>query len=111
MPSTLRRLLLVGALGSTVLVTTATGLPGPLGKSISWVRGLPEQPGIILLSDEEDLELRAKLLAAGALAVIPSTLSTAGLRETLAPETVPEGVAAGDVLLELGDPRWMDRGR
>ncbi|MDH3253712.1 MAG: sigma-54 dependent transcriptional regulator [Acidobacteriota bacterium] len=66
-----------------VLATRST-LPEPLEISVSEVRNLPDRPDVIVLSDEEDLGERTRLLAAGALAVIPRSLSPARLRETLA---------------------------
>jgi DNA-binding NtrC family response regulator len=67
-----------------LLFTTRAALPDPVEESISRFRTLAERSEVILLSDEEDLELRTRLLAAGALAVLPSSLSAEGLQETLA---------------------------
>ena len=67
-----------------LLFSTPAALPDPLEGSISEVRNLARRPEIILISDEEDLEIRARLLAAGALAVLPSSLSAERLQETLA---------------------------
>jgi DNA-binding NtrC family response regulator len=67
-----------------LLFTTRAALPDPVEESISRFRDLAERSEVILLSDEEDPELRARLLAAGALAVLPSSLSAESLRETLA---------------------------
>jgi DNA-binding NtrC family response regulator len=67
-----------------LLFTTHAALPEPVEESISRFRDLAERSEVILLSDEEDLELRARLLAAGALAVLPSNLPAESLQETLA---------------------------
>ena len=66
-----------------LILATRSTLPEPLEISLSEVRNLPDLPDVIVLSDEEDLTERARLLASGALAVIPRALSTARLRETL----------------------------
>ena len=66
-----------------LILATRSTLPEPLEISLSEVRNLPDRPDVIVLSDEEDLTERARLLASGALAVIPRSLSSARLRETL----------------------------
>jgi DNA-binding NtrC family response regulator len=67
-----------------LLLTTRAALPDPVEESIRRFRSLAAHSEVILLSDEEDLEFRARLLAAGALAVLPSSLSAESLQETLA---------------------------
>ena len=66
-----------------LLITTPRALPDPVESSISQVRDLPERPEVILLSDEEDREESAGLLAAGALTVIPHHLDAGNLQEAL----------------------------
>ena len=66
-----------------ILATRAT-LPEPLEISLAEVHNLPDRPDVVVLSDAEDLGLRARLLAAGAMAVIPRSLSDVRLSETLA---------------------------
>jgi DNA-binding NtrC family response regulator len=67
-----------------LVVATRPTLPEPFAASISEIRDLPDRPEVIVLSDEGDLDIRARLLASGALAVIPRSLSAARLGETLA---------------------------
>lgn len=57
-------------------------LPGPAAATISAIRELPERPELVLFVDWEDGEQRARLLAAGALAVLPSGLEDPQLRQT-----------------------------
>jgi DNA-binding NtrC family response regulator len=66
-----------------LILATRSTLPEPLEISISEIQNLPERPEVIVLSDEGDLSERARFLAAGALAVIPRSLSTAKLSDTL----------------------------
>ena len=66
-----------------LILATRSTLPEPLEISLSEVHNLPDRPDVIVLSDEEDLAERARILASGAMAVIPRSLSTARLRKTL----------------------------
>ncbi len=66
-----------------LILATRAALPEPFEISLSEVRNLPDRPDVIVLSDERDLAERARLLTAGALAVIPRSLSTARLATTL----------------------------
>ena len=65
------------------ILATRSTLREPLEISLSEIRNLPDRPEVIVLSDEENLTERARLLAAGALAVISRSLTTAGLGKTL----------------------------
>ena len=66
-----------------LILATRACLPEPLEISLSELHNLPDRPEVIVLSDQDDLGERARLLAAGAMAVIPRSLSTARLAETL----------------------------
>jgi len=59
-------------------------LPEPEVKSIAHLHQLPDSPAVIVLSDREDPEGRAHLLAAGCEAMLNSTLPPQTLCETLA---------------------------
>ncbi len=67
-----------------LLLATAGELPDPPERAIADVRALPERPEVIVLSDQTDLDGRARLLAAGAFAVLSPGLAGAGLHRTLA---------------------------
>ena len=66
-----------------LILATLSALPEPLEISLSEIRNLPDRPEVVVLSDEKDLAERARLVAAGALAVIPRSLSTTKLSRTL----------------------------
>ena len=51
---------------------------------ITSIRGLPEDPEVVILIDEENAEERAQFLASGCLAVLNQNLGNRSLRETLA---------------------------
>ena len=59
-------------------------LPAPEVQSISHLHQLPDSPAVIVLSDKEDPEGRAHLLAAGCEAMLNSMLPPQTLCETLA---------------------------
>ena len=67
-----------------LILATRRTLPEPLEISLAEVRNLPDRPDVVILSDEEDLDERARLLAAGAMAVISRSLSDTRLAATLA---------------------------
>ncbi|HEX9638515.1 MAG TPA: sigma-54 dependent transcriptional regulator [Acidobacteriota bacterium] len=58
-------------------------LPEPAEKLIASIRTLPQQPEMIAFYGREEPELRARLLAAGCLAVLLQDLTSASLRDTL----------------------------
>lgn len=63
-----------------ILVIRENLIPAPRTKTIAQLRELPDRPDIIVLSDREDPEERAELLAAGCLAVLNDRLPDAPLR-------------------------------
>lgn len=65
------------------LVISRDVLPKPAVGSISTIRQLPDGPEIAVVSDREDPEERARMLAAGGLAVIYSGLDDGVIGETL----------------------------
>ena len=91
-----------------LILATRSTLPEPLEISLSEVRNLPDRPDVVVLSDEEDLEIRARLLAAGALAVVPRSLSPTRLTETLETLITRKRLTSIDQLkfdLESDEPR------
>jgi DNA-binding NtrC family response regulator len=66
------------------LVIAAYGdLPAPAENTISTIRALPDAPEIIVLTEKDDPEERAALIAAGAIGVIYRHVSDARLGEAL----------------------------
>jgi two-component system response regulator AtoC len=53
-----------------LLLVDRTLLPSSLREFLSSLQGLPEHPGVIVISDEDKPNQRAELLASGALAVL-----------------------------------------
>ncbi len=91
-----------------LVVTTLSTLPEPLEISLSEVRNLRARPEVVILTDERDLSERARLLAAGAFAVLPRSLSAARLTETLGALVQRHRVSAIDRLkteVETDEPR------
>ncbi len=66
-----------------LLVTTSDELLASPQESISRVRALPDRPEVIVLSEPNDAGGRARLLAAGAFAVLSPSVSDDELRATL----------------------------
>jgi two-component system response regulator AtoC len=66
------------------IVIDRTFLPQPEAQSIAHLHQLPDSPAVIVLSQKEDPEGRAHLLAAGCEAMLNSTLPPQTLCETLA---------------------------
>ncbi len=66
-----------------LLVLGGGSVPEPPPSLIASIRGLPEQPEVIALRPGEDPEERARLLAAGCLAVLWLGLPDAMLAETI----------------------------
>ena len=65
------------------LVISRDVLPNPAVGSINAIRQLPDGPEVAVVSDREDPEERARMLAAGCLAVIYSGLDDGVIGETL----------------------------
>ena len=66
-----------------MILATESVVPPPLASSLQAVHALPESPIIILLSDADDPEHHASLLAAGSDVVLYTGLSQGSLREAL----------------------------
>ncbi|MDH3284741.1 MAG: sigma-54 dependent transcriptional regulator [Acidobacteriota bacterium] len=58
-------------------------LPEPGAGAIAEIKGLPEQPGVVVFASEPNEQDRAELLAAGCLAVLSETITPDVLRSTL----------------------------
>ncbi len=56
---------------------------GSTSEIVASLQTLPDAPGVVVLTDEENAELRAMLVATGCLAVLPTTLDDAVLRDAL----------------------------
>ena len=68
---------------SDLIIISQSLIPEPVLDTINLLRQLPDSPGIVIISDKEDPEERAKLLASGCNAVIHSGLSTKRLEDVL----------------------------
>jgi DNA-binding NtrC family response regulator len=66
-----------------LLIISQSRLKEPAAEAIRAVRGLPEQPEVLVVTDVEDAEERSTLLAAGCLAVVNHRVSDPILQETL----------------------------
>jgi DNA-binding NtrC family response regulator len=66
-----------------LLIISRSRLGQPAAEAIRAVRGLPEQPEVLVVTDVEDAEERSTLLAAGCLAVVNHRVSDPILQETL----------------------------
>jgi two-component system response regulator AtoC len=66
-----------------VVVLSRGVLPEPVAPAIASIRDLPEHPEVFVLSEAEDAESRAALLAAGCMAVFYQGLPDSALAETL----------------------------
>jgi DNA-binding NtrC family response regulator len=58
-----------------LVVVSRACVPEPCDESVQYLRELPEAPEVVVLTDEENPEERAGLLAAGAAAVLDTDLS------------------------------------
>ncbi len=58
-------------------------IPEPAAQSIAFLRQLPDSPAVIVLSEREDAQERARFLATGCEAVLNSALPAETLRDTL----------------------------
>ncbi|MCA9728863.1 MAG: sigma 54-interacting transcriptional regulator, partial [Candidatus Eisenbacteria bacterium] len=67
-----------------LLLVSHSALPQPAIGSIGAIRALPDAPDVLVVSDREDPEERARVLAAGGLAVIYSGLDDSVIGDTLA---------------------------
>ncbi len=72
----------VKAFPADLVVIGQSSLPEPIEGTIETIRSLPERPEIIIASDEENAEERARLLIAGCTAVLNGELDDDVLRET-----------------------------
>jgi DNA-binding NtrC family response regulator len=66
-----------------LLIVSRSRLGEPAAEAIRSVRGLPEQPEVLVVTDVEDAEERSTLLAAGCLAVVNHRVPDPILEETL----------------------------
>ena len=66
-----------------LIVVCRALLPEPVPDSIQALRDSPDQPAVVVISDQEDAEERAGLLASGCYAVLYSGLADESLRDTL----------------------------
>ena len=84
-----------------LIVVSRTLIPQPASETIRLLRGLPESPGVVVVSSREDPDERATLLAAGCEAVLNAALPPDKLQGVLSAilekrrELSDRGFAAG----------------
>ncbi len=88
-----------------VLIDSASLSRTP-GAVVAAIRKLPEQPEIVALTEREDAEQRASLLAAGCMAVLFTELEDTSLRETLGALVKRR---RRELMRQLGTDRWQER--
>lgn len=66
-----------------IIIVERGRIPDPLHAWVADIRGIPERPEIVVLTDGEDEADRAALLGAGCLAVLAESLADRDLREVL----------------------------
>ena len=71
----------VKAFPTDLVVVGRSSLPDPIDKTVATIQALPERPEVIVVSDEENPQERARMLIAGCTAVLNVTLDDDVLRE------------------------------
>ncbi len=71
----------VKAFPADLVVVGRSSLPDPIESTIETIQALPERPEVIVVSEEEHAEERARLLIAGCTAVLNMTLDDHTLRD------------------------------
>ncbi len=66
-----------------LLVVDLRLVPEPVENSLATLADLPDAPGVVVLSSNEESELHARLLAAGCLAVLDTSLEDTLLKDAL----------------------------
>ncbi len=66
-----------------LVVVDRKGLGAPIQEAIATIRQLPDEPDVVILTDQEDAKGRAALLAAGCVAVVNRRLSDTVVRDAL----------------------------
>ncbi len=64
----------VQAFPADLVVVGRSSLPDPISDTVETIQALPERPEVIIISDEENVDERARLLIAGCTAVLNSSL-------------------------------------
>ena len=96
--------------GDLVLVSQSL-IPEPIGQTVEALGELPDVPSVVVLSEREDAEERARLLAAGCDAVIYAGLSDEALQEVVSAIVAKRSEAGPRELTEtepLAEPRLSD---
>jgi len=94
-----------------VIVLGRSVIPEPQTEMISTLRGLPDSPTVIVLSEKDSAEQRARLLAAGCDAVLNERLSAEALRDVFTAFIEKRAAVAGKTLeeaREIGKPQLSD---
>jgi two-component system response regulator AtoC len=96
--------------GDLILISRAL-IPEPFSRSVGDLRQTPESPAVVILSDREDPEERASLLAAGCEAVLYTGLSSEKLMNVLTAILIKRREMVAKVLVSDGSllrPRLSD---
>ncbi len=73
----------VKAYPADLLIIGRSSLPDPIENTVETIQALPERPEVIVVTNSEHAEERARLLIAGCMAVLNLSLDDAILRDTL----------------------------
>jgi DNA-binding NtrC family response regulator len=73
----------LNAMNGDCIIVDRVSVPDPIDQSIARLRQLPDAPAVVVLSERENAQERARFLAAGCDAVLNSTLPADTLHETL----------------------------
>jgi len=96
---------------SDLIIVSKSLVPDPVANTVKLIRQLPDSPQVIIISDREDPEERAQLIAAGCDSVLYSGLSPIRLHEVIKAilskqrEILKRSVATGRTLAQ---PRLTD---
>lgn len=66
-----------------MIVVAFDRLPAPASDALVDIRGLPDNPAVVVLTNDEDAEQRASLLASGSYAVLNTSISDGSMRDAL----------------------------
>ena len=94
-----------------LIVISRDRLPPPATESVAVLAGIPEAPAVVVITDEDDAEDRALLLAAGCKAVLDASTPTEALSDALRAVLAQQQQVAQELLearRRIDQPRLSD---